>query len=217
MNCGLKIVFLGKPGAGKGTYAARVSKIYKIPVISTGELLREEVKKGTALGKSAKKYMEAGQLVPNTLVNEVFKRRLEKPDCKRGFILDGYPRTTEQAKLLDKLIGVDKVIYFDVKDRIILERLCGRRTCSKCGAIFHIKNIPPKKQGICDYCGGKIYVRPDQTEDAIKTRIEVYNKITKPVLDYYKEKGILRVVNADKDFSTHGKEIIKSIIKAIEG
>jgi len=196
----MKIMMLGAPGASKGTLATMVYKKYMVPQISTGDLLREAVKNSSELGLSAKQYMDRGELVPDDLVLKLLQHRIAKADCAKGFILDGFPRNLSQAEALEDLgIVLDKVINFNVKDKIILERLTGRRTCKDCGAIFHIKNIPPKVEGVCDKCGGKLYQREDQKLDVIKERLDIYNKQTKPLIDYYKKKGLLADVDANTD------------------
>jgi len=195
----MKLVFLGPPGVGKGTYSEFVKKEYHIPHISTGDLLRNEIANKTPDGIIAQSYMDKGNLAPVELVTRIMKRRLDKPDCKNGFILDGYPRSVEQAELLHKEnIHIDKVLYFTASQKTILERLSGRRTCEKCGAIFHVKNSPPKKEGICDKCGAKIVQRADETEEAVKQRLIVYESTTKPVADFFKKKEILVQINTEK-------------------
>jgi len=159
----LRLIFIGPPGIGKGTYATAVSERYGIPHISTGDIFREEVKRGSELGRKVKKYLEAGELVPDEIVIEVVRERLKKEDCRKGFILDGYPRTLRQAEELDKMTSIDLVLNFHAPDEVIIERLSGRRICVKCGAIYHVKFMPPKKPGICDKCGGKIIQRKDDT------------------------------------------------------
>jgi adenylate kinase len=204
----MKIMMLGAPGAGKGTLATMVYKKYMIPQISTGDLLRDAVKNSTELGLSAKQYMDRGELAPDNLVLKLLQQRISKADCNKGFILDGFPRNLSQAEALENLgISLDKVINFKVTEKIILERLTGRRTCKDCGAIFNIKYIPPKVKGICDKCGGKLYQREDQKPDVIKERLDTYKKQTKPLIEYYKKKGLL----ADVDANTDPENIFKDI------
>lgn len=212
-----RIVFLGSAGVGKGTYAQDISEHYKIPTVSTGHLLREEVESGSKEGKEAKKHMDKGELVPTNIITALLKKRLAKKDCKKGFILDGYPRSMEQARALDKITHIDVAVNFIAPLKVILSRLGGRRTCSKCGWIFHIKNIPPKKKGICDKCGGKLLIRKDDQPEAIKKRLDIYKKKVKPVLDYYKKRGVLKQVDATLDYSVGGEQIVDDTIKAIEG
>lgn len=195
----MKIIMLGAPGAGKGTLAGMVYKKYMVPQISTGDLCREAVKNKTDLGMSVKQYMDRGDLVPDNIVLKLLQQRIAKADCHKGFILDGFPRNIKQAEDLDKLgISIDKVLNFVVSEEIILERLIGRRTCKDCGAIYHIKNIPPKVEGICDKCGGKLYQREDQKPEVIKERLKVYKEQTEPLIDYYKKKRLLVDIDAGR-------------------
>jgi len=211
-----RIVFLGSAGVGKGTYAQDICEYYKIPMVSTGQLLREDLKAGTDLGKEAKKYMDKGELVPIALITKLLKKRLSKADCKKGFVLDGYPRSMEQTKALEKITDIDVAVNFTAPTEVILARLGGRRTCSKCGRIFHIKNVPPKKEGICDKCGGELIIRKDDQAEAIKKRLDIYKKEVTPVLEYYKKKGILKYVDATIDYSVDGASIINATKKAID-
>lgn len=192
----MRIVLLGPPGIGKGSYAKELSKRLDIPHISTGDIFREEIKKETELGKKVKEYVEKGELVPDEIVIEVVRNRLSQPDCQKGFILDGFPRTLNQAKALDEITKIDIVFNFEAPIEVIIDRVSGRRICKKCGAIYHIKYNPPKKDGICDICGGELYQREDDKPEIVKHRLEVYNKQFKPIVEYYKEKGILVTVNA---------------------
>lgn len=192
----MRIVLLGPPGIGKGSYAKELSKRLDIPHISTGDIFREEIKKETELGKKVKEYVEKGELVPDEIVIEVVRNRLSQPDCQKGFILDGFPRTLNQAKALDEITKIDIVFNFEAPIEVIIDRVSGRRICKKCGAIYHIKYNPPQKDGICDICGGELYQREDDKPEIVKHRLEVYNKQFKPIVEYYKEKGILVTVNA---------------------
>ncbi|MDP3791083.1 MAG: adenylate kinase [Candidatus Omnitrophota bacterium] len=208
----MKIVLLGAPGAGKGTQGVVLSRNYKIAHISTGDILREAVKLGTALGKKAKSYMDKGELVPDEVVTGIVVQRLAKEDTKKGFILDGFPRTLNQAQDLDKELnkissGIDMVLYFDIPEAIAIERLTGRRVCRKCGANYHVKNIPTKKEGICDKCGGEIYQRQDDTIDTVKNRLKVYEGQTRPLVDYYTKKDILKKVSGALDVNELFKEL----------
>jgi adenylate kinase len=211
-----KIVFLGSAGVGKGTYAQDVSAHYNIPTISTGQLLREQVKAKTDVGNEAIVYMDKGELVPTDIITKILKKRLLKSDSKKGFILDGYPRSMEQTEALAKIIDIDVAVNFTAPTDVILARLGGRRTCANCGRIFHIKNVPPKKEGICDICGSKLIIRKDDQPEAIKKRLDIYKKEVTPVLNYYKQKGILKHVDATVDYSIGGAKIIADTIKAIE-
>ncbi len=209
----MKIVMLGPPGSGKGTYSSRLSKKLGIPHISTGDLLREEVSKGSDLGKKAKEYMDKGELVPNEIVLEILKQRLQQPDCEKGFILDGFPRNLEQAKILETITKIDLVIYLDVPDEIIIERLSNRRICKKCGAIYNLKTMPPKVPGKCDICGGELYQREDDKPEVVKRRLETYRKETTPLIQYYREKGILSEFKVEEEIPVEkGIEEIMKII-----
>jgi len=214
----MNIIMLGPPGAGKGTQAQRIVEKYGIPQISTGDMLRAAVAEGTELGKKAKEYMDKGQLVPDEVVIGIVKERLSKPDCERGFILDGFPRTVAQAEALDRILEemgkrIDFVINIVVPDDEILKRLTGRRTCRKCGAMYHIIYNPPKKEGICDKCGGELYQREDDREETIKKRLEVYHSQTAPLVDYYKKKGVLVDIDGTKDINS----IFEDICRVLEG
>ena len=196
----IRTILLGPPGAGKGTQAAIIVKNNNIPHISTGDIFRENIKNGTELGKRAQEYMSKGELVPDDLVIEIATTRLLEDDCKNGFILDGFPRTVHQAEELDKFLDehgqeISVVITLEVPDDVLMKRLTGRRVCPKCGATFHIVGMPPKKEGICDICGAELIQRPDDNEETAGNRIEVYNRETKPLIDYYEKKG--KIANID--------------------
>lgn len=200
----MRLILLGPPGAGKGTQAVLLSKRFKLTHISTGDILRSQLKKKSKLTNRVKSFMEKGQLVPDEIVTEIIKLRLQQKDVKDGFMLDGFPRTCAQAKALDEILSekkmpVDTTIYFETSNPVIIQRLSGRRVCSKCAAIFHSKNMPPKKDMICDFCGAKLYQRKDDTIPIIKKRISVYLKQSKPLVDYYSKDGKLDKVCADKD------------------
>jgi len=211
----MNIVLLGSPGVGKGTYAKRISKIYNIPHISTGDMFREAIKNKTEIGLKAKGYMDKGELVPDDVTIKTVEERLKKDDCKNGFMLDGFPRTIAQAEALDKIIVIDKVLNFTASDEVIIDRLSGRRVCKNCGAIFHIRNIIPKTEGVCDNCGGELYQRDDDKPESVKKRLDVYKKQTEPLIDYYKEKGILADIDANKPIE-QVDEIIADVRKALE-
>ena len=198
----MKIVLLGPPGAGKGTQSAVLSKKYGIPHISTGDMLREAVKKNAPLGIKAKAFMDKGELVPDEVVIGIVVQRLASPDINKGFILDGFPRTLKQAESLDvelKKISkpIDAVLYFKISAKVAVERLTGRRVCGACGFNYHVENIPPKKDGICDKCGGKLIQRPDDKEATVLNRLKVYEDQTKPLIEYYRKNGKLREVPGD--------------------
>lgn len=200
----LRVILLGPPGAGKGTQAVRIVDKFNVPHISTGDIFRDNIKKGTELGKKAKAYMDRGELVPDDLVIEIATTRLLEDDCKEGFLLDGFPRTIYQAEKLDAFLEkhgqkIDKVLNLDVKKDVLIERLTGRRVCKGCGASFHIKNMPPKKAGVCDACGGELFQRSDDTAATVANRIDVYNEQTLPLVEYYKKAGVLFDVDGSID------------------
>jgi len=200
----MNIILLGPPGAGKGTQAKRLAQKLDIPHISTGEILRQNAKDKTPLGKEAVAYMEKGLLVPDELVARMLKERFTAADVKKGFILDGYPRNLNQARTLDEILktnglGIDKVIYLDSSVSVIIQRLSGRLVCSACGFNFHITNMPPKVTGICDNCGGKLFQRSDDKEETIRKRLEVYEKETAALIDFYKLQDKLYRLSADED------------------
>jgi adenylate kinase len=205
---------LGAPGAGKGTHAKRLSSLLGIPHISTGDIFREEMEKNSELGQEVRRYVEKGELVPDEVVNQIVKKRLSQDDCKKGFILDGYPRTLQQAEALEQILKelslpLKKVINLVVSEEEIIRRLSGRRICRNCGAIFHIVNMPPKKEGICDYCGGELYQRDDDKPEAIRHRLAVYHKQTEPLIRFYEEKGLLVNVNCEVPLEQSVEEIVK--------
>ena len=209
----MNLVLLGPPGAGKGTQAKVLSQKFGIPHISTGNILRDAVNKKTFLGKKVKGYMDCGQLVPDNLVIEIVRERLKERDVEKGFILDGFPRTLEQAKMLDATLEnigkkLDSVLFFKTSLKVSVARLSGRNVCRICGANFHIKNIPPKKKGICDYCGGELFQREDDHEETVKERWRVYMEETGPVIDYYNSKGALCEVSGDLDVDDLNKVLM---------
>ncbi|MFO8058806.1 MAG: adenylate kinase [bacterium] len=213
----MNIIMLGPPGSGKGTQAQEIIEKYGIPQVSTGDLLREAVKNQTELGKQAKEYMDAGKLVPDDVVVGMVKERLQKDDCKKGFILDGFPRTVPQAESLDTTLSevgkkIDKVLSIEVPDSEVVERLSGRRTCENCGTMYHVKFNPPKKEGVCDKCGGKLYQRDDDNEETIKNRLQVYHDQTSPLKDYYANKGLVREIEGVGDIN----KIKEAVLAALE-
>ncbi|MGA2775094.1 MAG: adenylate kinase [Candidatus Omnitrophota bacterium] len=200
----MRIILLGPPGAGKGTQSKKLAEKLNLPHISTGDILRQNVKNGTALGSQAKDYMEKGLLVPDELMAKMLKTRFTQPDINKGFILDGYPRALTQAKTLDEIlrekkIGIDLVVYLDTSDAVIIQRLTGRLVCSTCGANFHISNMPPKVKGLCDNCQGSLYQRPDDKEETVRKRIEVYKNEVVSLIKYYRDTGKLHSLSADGD------------------
>jgi len=214
----MNYIFLGMPGAGKGTQAKIISNKYKIPHISSGDILREAVANKTELGLMAKKYMDEGTLVPDDLVVSLIKERLERPDCDNGFILDGFPRNLEQAKILEEMLSeinknIDDVFFFSLKEDVVIKRLTGRRVCSKCGAVYNIIYNPPKVEGICDLCGGKLIIRDDDKEDVVRNRLKIYQRETAPLISYYLSKGLLHTIDASLSLENVTKEIEKYINK----
>ncbi|MDH5391438.1 MAG: adenylate kinase [Candidatus Bathyarchaeota archaeon] len=203
----MNIVMLGSPGVGKGTYAKILSDKYNIPRISVGDLFRKAIRDETELGKKIRGYVSRGDLVPDEMVIELVKERLQEDDCKNGFFLDGFPRTIAQAEAMEKFKKVDKAFNFVASDGVIMSRLGGRRTCRECGAIYHVENIPSKVEGVCDRCGGGLYQRSDETSQAIKNRLRVYREKTKPVIDYFRKKGLLADIDANYQFEEVDKVI----------
>lgn len=212
----LRAVLLGPPGAGKGTQAAKLVEEYNIPHISTGDIFRKNIKEGTELGKKAQEYMNAGKLVPDELVVEIATARLLEDDCKNGFLLDGFPRTVFQAEKLDEFLQkngqkLDSVLNIKVSKEALITRLTGRRVCKSCGASFHVVNIPPKKEGICDVCGGELVQRADDNRETVENRINVYEKETSPLIGYYEKAGVL----ADFDGEVGPDELFGKIRETI--
>ncbi len=196
----MKIVMLGAPGAGKGTQAEMISEKYNVPHISTGDIFRANIKEGTELGGKVKEYMDQGLLVPDELVVDLVVDRLTWEDAANGYVLDGFPRTIPQAEALTAALagkgeGIDAAIDIDVPDSDIIDRMGGRRACTGCGATYHIVNIPPKKEGICDKCGSELILRDDDKPETVKKRLEVYHEQTQPLIDYYIDEGVLRTVD----------------------
>ena len=198
----MRLVFLGAPGAGKGTQAQRLAAQEHIPHISTGEILRESVTRGTPLGLQAKGYMDSGKLVPDEVVIGLVREKLTSPECTRGYILDGFPRTVAQAEVLDRILtetgspGLDHVISFDVPQEEIVRRLSGRRSCSRCQTVYHIEHDPPKHEGVCDKCGGRLVQRADDKPETVLARLRVFDQQTRPLVEYYQKRGLLQRVDA---------------------
>jgi adenylate kinase len=214
----MNLILLGPPGAGKGTQANLLSIKYGIPQISTGDILRSAVREQTTMGIKAKEYMDGGQLVPDEIVVGIVEERLLKPDCAKGFILDGFPRTLEQADVLKKTLNclgkeLDHVVSITVDTSELLIRITGRRTCVKCGKGYHVKFDPPQESGVCDACGGVLYQRDDDKEDTIRRRLAVYDKQTEPLISYYDNESLLRTVIGKGSIT----EIQKKIVEIIEG
>ena len=213
----MKIVMLGAPGAGKGTQAEMIAEKYGIPHISTGDIFRANIKNGTELGKKAKAYMDAGNLVPDELTVDLVIDRVAQPDCEKGYILDGFPRTIPQAEVFTKQLEkngekIDFAIDVEVPDENIINRMGGRRACPNCGATYHIKYIPPKKEGVCDACGTELVLRNDDKPETVKNRLNVYHEATQPLIDFYKAQGVLREVDGTKDM----KDVFADIVKILE-
>lgn len=196
----MKIIMLGAPGAGKGTQAKMIASKYEVPHISTGDIFRANIKNGTELGMEAKKYMDQGLLVPDELTVRILLDRVAQADCANGYVLDGFPRTIPQAKVLDEALTnlgdkIDYAVNVDVPDENIIRRMSGRRACLSCGATYHIEHIPPKTEGICDTCGSALVLRDDDKAETVKNRLDVYHKQTQPLIDFYTEKGVLKSVD----------------------
>ena len=210
----MKIIMLGAPGAGKGTQAKQIADKYGVPHISTGDIFRANIKNGTELGKKAKEYMDQGLLVPDELTCDLVMDRIQQDDCKNGFILDGFPRTIPQAEALTaalEKIGqkMDYAIDVDVPDENIVKRMGGRRACVGCGATYHLVYAAPKKDGICDVCGGELILRDDDKPETVEKRLHVYHDQTQPLIDYYKNEGILAEVDGTKDMEEVFQDIVK--------
>ncbi len=212
----MKIIMLGAPGAGKGTQAKKLAAKYNIPHISTGDIFRANIKEGTELGKKAKVYMDQGLLVPDELVVDLIMDRFKQPDCVNGYVLDGFPRTIPQAKALDEALtknndAIEYAIDVDVPDEEIVNRMSGRRACVACGATYHLVTIPTKVEGICDVCGKELILRDDDKPETVLKRLKVYHEQTQPLIDYYREKGILRSVDGTNDPTTTFNNIVKIV------
>ncbi len=215
----MNLILLGPPGAGKGTQASRIINKYNIPQISTGDILRAAVREGTQLGKEAQEYMNAGKLVPDSVVIGIIRERLAQDDCKNGYLLDGFPRTLPQAEELDEILSnlnseLNAVISIEVPDEEIVTRITGRRMCKSCGAVYHVEFSPPAKEGICDKCGGELYQRDDDNEKTVRERLSAYKAQTEPLKEYYNKKNILKEVNGTGDIEKIYSEI-ESILESI--
>jgi len=213
----MKVVMLGAPGAGKGTQAKMIASKYSVPHISTGDIFRANIKEGTELGKKAKSYMDQGLLVPDELVVDLVVDRLQQDDCSNGYVLDGFPRTIPQAEALDAALTklgtkLDFALDIDVADEFIVKRMGGRRACLTCGATYHIVNIPPKTEGICDTCGGELVLRDDDKPETVEKRLAVYHEQTQPLIDYYKNSGILVTLDGTQDMN----DVFNNICSVLE-
>ncbi len=209
----MKIIMLGAPGAGKGTQAKMIAQKYTVPHISTGDIFRANIAKGTDLGKEAKTYMDQGKLVPDELTVKILLDRVAQDDCQNGYVLDGFPRTIPQANVLDEALAklgesIDFAINVDVPDENIVNRMGGRRACVACGATYHIEHVPPKAEGICDTCGKELILRDDDKPETVKNRLKVYHDQTQPLIDFYEEKGVLRSVDGTVDMNVVFQNIV---------
>ncbi len=208
----MNLIFLGPPGAGKGTYAKRVVEKYSIPHISTGDIFREAIAKGTELGKKVQDIVNSGNLVPDELTNALVEERLQQPDCDKGFILDGYPRTLNQAQALDNMLTrmgrvLTGALYFEVDEETVVQRISTRRVCSKCGKVYNLITLPSKVEGICDDCGGHLIQRDDDKEDVVRGRFRVYIEKTSPLIEYYR--------NQNKLFTLDGRKSVEEVMKML--
>ena len=208
----MKIILLGAPGAGKGTQAEAICKHLSIPQISTGNIIRAALKNGTEMGKKAQAYMDAGKLVPDEVVIGIIEERLQEDDCKNGYVLDGFPRTIPQAEALEKAgITFDAVVSLEISDEEIVERMGGRRVCASCGAPFYVKNLPPKVEGVCDACGGKLEARADDKPEVVRDRLKVYHKETAPLKDFYAARNLLKTVENQPTVAETTTAILKAL------
>jgi len=212
----MKLIIFGFPGSGKGTYASRLSPKFGIAHISTGDIFREAIKRKTAFGKIVQKYISKGELVPDEITNEIFKKRIRRKDCRKGFILDGYPRTVSQVKELEKIAKINAIINLNVPDWIIIKRLTARESCKKCGTIYNRLTLKPKKKGICDKCGGELYQRKDDTPALVKERLGLHKKQIGPLMKYYrKKKENIIYIRVDK-LNVPPEVVIKKILNELK-
>jgi len=209
----MKLVIFGPPSAGKGTQAQKLSKKYGIPQIATGDLLREHVAKKTPIGVKVKAILDAGKLGPDDLIVQIIRDRVSQPDCRNGYLLDGFPRTMNQAKELEKMTDVDLVLNIAVDHKALVERAVGRRICPKCAAVYHVKSNPPKKSGICDKCGTSLVQRDDDKEETVQKRLKVYQEQTAPLIEHYRSKG--KLVDIDGSRGIDG--VFDQMVKAVDG
>jgi adenylate kinase len=214
----MNLVLMGLPGAGKGTQAEKIVEKYGIPHISTGDMFRSAMKEGTELGLKAKSFMDSGNLVPDDVTIGIVRERLAKDDCKKGFLLDGFPRTVAQADALENILSetnrsIDFVLYIDVDQESLLKRLTGRRICKDCGATYHVIFNPSQQEGVCDKCGGELYQRADDNEKTVKTRLQVNIEQSQPLLDFYQDKGYLRKINGEREIN----EVFSSLDELLSG
>jgi len=212
----MKIILLGAPGAGKGTYASHLKKTYNIPHISTGDLLRDAIKNETEEGAQAKTHIDKGEFVPDEMIVNILKERLSQNDAQAGIFLDGFPRTIKQAEILDELIEADIVLNFDIKDEVVLRRLGGRIICKECGEIFNKHKLKPKEEGICDHCNNELYQRDDDKEETILNRLKKYREQTKPLEEHYQNKNILHRIDSNTDLSNPECTVLKECKKILD-
>ncbi len=210
----MNIIVFGPPGGGKGTNSKEISEKFDLPHIATGDIFREEVDQETELGKKIEEYVEQGDLVPDEIVNKVVKKRLSKPDCKDGYVLDGYPRTKDQAESLSEITEIDVVINLDVADDVIVNRLSSRRVCEECGEIYNLEFKPPENEGVCDKCGADLFQRDDDTPEVIRNRLDEYKERTQPLLNYYREKGVVEDVSVQEERPI--EDVKKEVIEKVE-
>ena len=218
---GLEVVLLGPPGAGKGTHAGKLAERFQIPHISTGDMLRESVKQQTPLGMEAKRYMDQGELVPDSVVISMVQERLSAPDAQKGFLLDGFPRTPEQAEALAQVLAgihreIHLVLYMQASKEVILKRLTGRRVCGQCAKVYNIPNFMPQREGICDDCGSALIQRKDDTAETVLNRLDVYEKQTASLIDHYRKKDLLQEISGDAEFSKTQEEISRLFENLLE-
>jgi adenylate kinase len=214
----MRVVLLGPPGAGKGTQARRLAARWSVPQVATGDMLREAVARGTKLGLEARRYMDAGELVPDSVIIGLVRERLAQPDGRKGFVLDGFPRTAAQAEALDQLLEaegtpLDRVVLFQMADEELVARLSGRRVCRNCGRNYHVTLSPPRTPGVCDHCGGELYQRTDDEEATVRRRQAVYARDTRPLVEYYRRRGLLATISGTGTVDA----VQADLVKAIEG
>ena len=208
----MRLILLGAPGAGKGTQAEILSRLLNIPTISTGNILRAAVKDGTPVGLKAKSCMDAGKLVPDEVILDILKERLARPDCAEGYILDGVPRTIPQAEAMEDMgLEVDYALSLEVTDETIIQRMSGRRTCKNCSQTFHLVSNPPKKEGICDFCGGELTIRKDDAPETVKARLVTYHDVTEPLKEFYEKRGKLKAVENQSTIDATTSVIVKAL------
>jgi adenylate kinase len=212
----MRLILLGPPGAGKGTQAEKIAKEFNIPHISTGDIFRANIKNETELGLKAKQYIDNGELVPDSVVVAIVEDRIKQDDTKNGFLLDGFPRTENQALALDEVlnesgISLDAVINIKVDSQVLVSRITGRRICKDCGATYHIEFNPPAEEGVCDLCGGELYQRSDDNEDTVQNRIDVYNKQTAPLIEYYSKQDLIKTIDGEQAIDKVFTDIVKKL------